>query len=55
MAPDISGKQRAEPAPPVPHGFTAIIDAAFGQEVFNVPKRPKEEYLHHHHQADHFG
>ncbi|SLN33258.1 hypothetical protein RUM8411_01419 [Ruegeria meonggei] len=36
---DLSGKQRAEPVPPIADGFVADIDPAFMQQIFHVSKR----------------
>ncbi len=55
LAPDIGSEHRAEPVPPQPHGLVADIDAAFEQEVFDVPQREREPHVHHHHKADHLG
>jgi hypothetical protein len=41
--------------PPLPHGLVADVDAAFNQEVFDVPRRQGALYIHHNHKADHFG
>jgi len=38
LAPDVGGEQRAEPVPPVAHGFVANVDPAFEQQVFDIPQ-----------------
>ena len=49
---DLGGKYRPEPVPPEPHGLMTNVDAAFGQQVFDVAQRQGVFHLHQHHEAD---
>ncbi len=37
--PDLRGEHRTEPVPPETHCFVADIDAAFEQQIFDMPQR----------------
>ena len=52
---DVACEHGAKPVPPEPHRLMAKIDAAFEQQVLDVPQRQREPYIHHHHKADHLG
>ena len=39
FAPDLGGKHRAKSVPAKPHRFMTHLDAAFVQEVLDVPQR----------------
>jgi len=49
---DLCREHRTEPVPPEPHGFVADIDAALGQQIFDLPQRQWIADLHHHREAD---
>ena len=36
--PDLGREQRAEPVPPEPHSLMADVDAAFMQQIFDIPE-----------------
>ena len=55
LAPDLGGKHRAKPVPPIPHGLMADLDAAFMQKILDVSKRQREPDVEHHRQADDLG
>ncbi len=38
---DLCGKHRTEPAPPDPNRLVANIDAAFEQQIFDLPQRKR--------------
>ena len=38
---DRRGEHRTEPVPPEPHRFVADIDAAFEQQIFDLPQRQR--------------
>jgi hypothetical protein len=42
----IGGEQWAETVPPEPHCLVAKIDAAFEEEVFNLPQAEWEAHKH---------
>jgi hypothetical protein len=43
---DIASEHRADPVPPVSHGFVANVDAALEQQVFDIPQRQRKvEYI----------
>ena len=50
--PDLRGKQWAKAVPPVPHGLMANVDAALGQEIFDLPQRQRITDIQHHRAAD---
>ncbi len=50
--PDLGGKHRAEPMPPVSDRLVADIDAPFVQQILYVPERQREPDVQHHRQAD---
>ena len=52
---DLAGEDRAEPVSPEPHRFVADIDAAFVEQVLDVPQRQREADVHHHGQSDDLG
>ena len=52
---DFRGEHRTKPVPPEPHCFVADIDAAFEQQIFNLPQRQRIADVHHHREADHLG
>mgnify|MGYP001566248043 CR=1 FL=1 len=45
-------QQWAKSAPPKSDGFVAHIDAAFMQQVFDIPKRKRKSDMPHHRKAD---
>lgn len=55
LPPDIGGEHRPKPVPPKPHCLMAQVDAAFEQQVLDVPQGQWEADIHHHHEADHLG
>ena len=48
----ISGEQRPEPLPPVPHGLVADVDPALGQQIVDVTQAQRKADVRHHHQTD---
>ncbi len=52
---DFRGEHRTKPVPPEPHRFMADIDAAFEQQIFDMPQRQRIADVHHHREADHLG
>ena len=46
---------RTEPVPPGANRFVADIDAAFVQQIFDLPQRKRIPDIHHHSQADDLG
>ncbi len=52
LSPDLRGKHRAEPVPPVADGFMADIDPALVKEIFDIPQRKWKPDVQHHRQAD---
>jgi len=52
---DLCGEHRAEPVPPETHGLVADIDAALGQQVFDLPQRQWISDVHHHREANYLG
>jgi len=38
---DLGGKHRTKPVPPKPHCFMADVDAAFEQQILNLPQRQR--------------
>jgi len=55
LAPDVCGKQGAEPVPPQPHRFMTNVDAALEQQVLDIPQRQRKPHVHEHNEADHLG
>jgi hypothetical protein len=55
LPPDLGGKHRAEPVPPVPHGLVADLDASLVQQVFEVAQRQREPDVEHYRQTDDLG
>ena len=53
--PDLGGKHGAEPVPPEPHRLVADVDAAFEQQVLDLPQLQRIPDVHHHRQADDLG
>jgi hypothetical protein len=52
---DLCGEHRAEPVPPETHGLVADVDAALGQQVFDLPQRQWISDVHHHREANYLG
>ena len=50
--PDLAGKHRSEPVPPIPNCLVADFNAALVKEILNVSKRERETDIHHHREAD---
>jgi hypothetical protein len=44
-----------KPVPPEPDGLVAVVDAAFEQQVLDVPQRERVPNVHHDHQSDDLG
>ncbi|MEO6716698.1 MAG: hypothetical protein ABIM50_05555 [Novosphingobium sp.] len=40
--PDIGCEDRPEPVPPLPHGLVADVDAAFEEQVLDIPQRQRK-------------
>ncbi len=55
LSPDLGGKHRAEPVPPISDGFVADIDPALVQQVFDIPQRKWKPDVQHHRKADDLG
>lgn len=51
---DLLGEHWAEPIPPIPYRLVADVDAAFMENIFDVPQRKRETHVEHHRQADDF-
>jgi len=51
-APDLGGEHWPKPMPPEPDRLVADVDAAFVQQVLDIPKRERKPDVHHHGQAD---
>jgi hypothetical protein len=49
----VACKQWTEPVPPVAHRLMADVDAALGQQVFDVPEAERVLHVQQHRQADH--
>jgi hypothetical protein len=41
LAPDVGGKDRTQPVPPQPNRLMPDVDAAFEQQVFDIPQRQR--------------
>ena len=52
LAADVGCKNWPKPVPPQPDRLVAEVDPTFEQQVFNIPQRQREPYVHHHDQAD---
>ncbi len=52
---NLSGEQRAEPVPPEAHRLMADVDAAFEQQILDLPQRKRLSNVHHYREADHLG
>jgi hypothetical protein len=52
---DLGGEHRTEAAPPNPHRLEADVDAALGQQIFDLSKRERITHIHHHREPDHVG
>ena len=53
--PDLAGKHRTKPVPPVPDCLVADFDSALVQQVFYVSKREREADIHHHSEPNDLG
>jgi hypothetical protein len=53
--PDFCGEHRTKPVPPETYCLVADIDAAFKQQVFDLPQRKRIPDVHHHREADYLG
>jgi len=52
---DLGRKHRPKPVPPETDRLMTDIDAAFVQQIFDVPERKREPNIHHNRQADDVG
>ena len=52
---DLRREPRTEPVPPGANRFMADIDAAFVEQIFDLPQRKRIPDIHHHGQADDLG
>ena len=52
---DLRCEPRTEPVPPGANRFMADIDAAFVEQIFDLPQRERKPDIHHHSQADDLG
>jgi len=52
---DLGCEHRADPVPPKPYRFMADINAAFEQQVLDLPQGQRIPNVHHHRQADDLG
>ena len=52
---DLRSERRSEPVPPEPHRLVSDIDAALGQQVFDLPQRQWLSDVHHHREANYLG
>ena len=48
-------KERTGPVPPKPHRFMRYVDAAFVEQIFDIPERKRKADVHHHRKADDLG
>lgn len=53
LASNITCEHGSKPVPPEPHRLVAKVDAAFEQQILDVPQAQRELHVHHHHQPDH--
>src|SRR5271169_5562095 len=49
---NLGGEHWAKPVPPETDRLMADIDAALGQEIFDVAQRQRISHVHHHNQTD---
>ena len=52
---DLCCEHRAKSVPPIPDRFTADVDAAFVQKVFDIPQRERKSDVQHDRQANNLG
>jgi hypothetical protein len=43
---DLGGEHRTEAVPPMADRLMADVDAALGEQIFDVPKRQREFYVY---------
>ena len=47
--------QWTEAVPTEPHRLVADVDATFGQQLLDLPRRQREPNIHHHSEPDDLG